>query len=77
MNPDAARRPNAPHTNPAINAAIDAAKSCPVSTIEASTEEGATKVTIGEKLDDARPFIIEVSSNQHCGPSDRARTSPE
>jgi hypothetical protein len=61
MNPDA-KPSDAPHTNKAINAAIDAAKSVPGSTIEAANTEGATKVTIG-KDDDIRPLIIDMKTD--------------
>ncbi|WP_460070494.1 hypothetical protein [Streptomyces sp. YKOK-I1] len=67
MNPGGAAA-EAPHANPAINAAITAAKDMPGSMIEASTEEGSTKVTLGEKTDSSRPFIIEVGA----GPALRA-----
>ena len=61
MNPDAPKA-SAPHENPAINNAIAAAKDVPGSTVEASTGEGAVKVTMGEGKEDAKnkPVIIEV-----------------
>ncbi len=46
MNPDTPKAA-APHEDPAINAAIDAARSVPGSTVEASTGEGGVKVTMG------------------------------
>ncbi|MGI9021783.1 MAG: hypothetical protein ACR2HV_00850 [Acidimicrobiales bacterium] len=61
MNPDAGGT-DPPHTDPAINAAIDAATEVPGSTIEATTGEGSTRVTIGDDKEDSKrgPFIIEV-----------------
>jgi len=47
MNPDA-NGAEAPHQNPAINAAIEAAKTVPGSTVEASTPEGNVKVAMGD-----------------------------
>lgn len=61
MNPDATTS-DAPHTNKAINAAIDVAKTVPGSTIEAANSEGSAKVTIG-KDDDTRPLIIDVETS--------------
>ena len=46
MNPDS-NSVEAPHKNPAINSAIEAARSVPGSTVEANTAEGAVKVAIG------------------------------
>jgi len=47
MNPDAPRA-RAPHEDPMINSVIGAARSAPGSTIEASTGEGAVKVSMGD-----------------------------
>ena len=65
MNPDGGSA-EAPHANPAINAAIDTAKNVPGSTIEAATGEGTTRVTIGQdKADNRRgPFIVEVKASR-------------
>lgn len=60
MNPDAVQS-DAPHTNAAINSAIDAAKTIPGSTIEATNSEGSAKVTLG-KDDDTRPLILDVAT---------------
>ena len=46
MNPDS-NSAEAPHQNPAINSAINAAKAVPGSTVEASTAAGGVKVTMG------------------------------
>jgi hypothetical protein len=46
MNPDSGSK-EAPHQNPAINSAIEAAKAVPGSTVEASTGEGLVKVSMG------------------------------
>jgi hypothetical protein len=46
MNPDSPKA-EAPHENAAINSAINAAKSVPGSTIEATTGEGGVKVALG------------------------------
>lgn len=61
MNPDTVPS-DAPHTNKAITAAIDAAKALPGSTIEAATADGSAKVTLG-KDDDVRPLIIDVTTD--------------
>ena len=50
MNPDAPKA-EAPHQNPAINSAIDAAKEVPGSTIEANTGEGSVSVKMGGLAD--------------------------
>jgi hypothetical protein len=61
MNPDTPKG-EAPHENPAINSAIEAAKTVTGSTIEANTGEGAVKVSIGGEKEDSTGgrFIIEV-----------------
>lgn len=61
MNPDSMPS-DAPHTDPAVNAAIDAAATTPGSTIEATNSEGTTKVTIG-KEDGERPLIVDVRTS--------------
>jgi hypothetical protein len=47
MNPDS-NSVEAPHQNPAITSAIEAAKGVPGSTVEASTAEGSVKVALGD-----------------------------
>lgn len=73
MNPDTPKG-EAPHENAAINSAIEAAKSVPGSTIEATTGEGAVKVEMGGGKDDlfSNPIIIDVNvtpSLRAFGPS--------
>jgi hypothetical protein len=62
MNPDMPKG-EAPHENPAINSAINAAKSIPGSSIEANTGEGLVKVTMGGDKEDSKtdPLIIDVN----------------
>jgi len=62
MNPDSPRAA-APHENGAIQAAIDASKSVPGSTVEATTGEGAVKVALGGE----RTASVQGGLTRICG----------
>jgi hypothetical protein len=71
MNPDAPKT-EAPHSNPAINSAIEAAKNISGSTIEATTGEGSVKVGLGGVPDNAAPRSYIIPTSDTGGSQNRA-----